>query len=72
MRAIYHSGPGIETGAVAALNAGADLILISWDPAQFYHVMYALLKAEQGGRLDREILLRSDERLGKAERGIRR
>jgi len=70
MRAIYRSSPGIEDGAVAALNAGVDLILISWDPDQFYHVMYALLKAEQRGKIDQQVLQRSDQRLANAIRAV--
>jgi len=66
MRAIYHSGPGVEKGAIAALNAGVDLILISWDPDQFYHVMYALLKADRQGKLNRGTSKRSDQRVANA------
>jgi beta-N-acetylhexosaminidase len=71
MRAIYHSGPGIENGAIAALNAGVDLILISWDPDQFYPVMYALLKADRERRLDRQVLQRSDQRLTRSIQSMR-
>jgi len=70
MRAIYHGGPGVENGAIEALNAGVDLILVSWDPAQFYHVMYALLKADQQGKLNRQILQRSDQRLANAVQAV--
>ena len=70
MRAIYHSGPGIENGGIAALNAGVDLILISWDPDQFYYVMYALLRADREGKLNRETLKKSDQRLANAIRTI--
>jgi len=72
MRAIYHSRPGVENGSIDALNAGVDLILVSWDPAQFYPVMYALVKADRQGKLDREILQRSDQRLAEASRSLRR
>jgi beta-N-acetylhexosaminidase len=63
MRSMYHSNSGIEDGAIEALNAGLDLILISWDPDQYYPVMHALLQADQQGLLNHEALRRSDERL---------
>ncbi len=63
MAAVYRSNEGIENGSIQALNAGVDLILISWDTDQYYPIMYALLKADRQGRLDREALKRSDQRL---------
>ena len=66
MAAVYRSSEGIDNGSIQALNAGVDLILISWDPDQYYPVMYALLKADKQGRLDREVLQRSDQRLARA------
>ena len=63
MAAVYRSGEGMQNGSVQALNAGVDLILISWDPDQFYPVMCALLKADKQGKLNREALERSDHRL---------
>ncbi|HTY24201.1 MAG TPA: glycoside hydrolase family 3 N-terminal domain-containing protein [Desulfomonilaceae bacterium] len=68
MRAIYNSSVGIDKASITALNAGVDLILISWDPDQYYRVMYALLKADEQGKLDRKTLDQSDRRL---ERAIR-
>lgn len=64
MQAVYRSSSGIENGAIDALNAGVDLILISWDPDQYYRVMYALLQADEQGKLDRKAQQRSDQRLG--------
>ncbi len=63
MAAVYRSSEGIENGSIQALNSGVDLILISWDPDQFYPFMHALLKADKQGKLDREALSRSDQRL---------
>jgi len=63
MAAVYRSREGIEDGSIQALNAGVHLILISWDPDQYYSVMYALLKADKQGQLNREALKRSDQRL---------
>ena len=63
MAAVYRSSEGIVNGSIQALSAGVDIILISWDTDQYYPVMYALLKADGQGRLDREALKRSDQRL---------
>jgi beta-N-acetylhexosaminidase len=71
MLAVYRSSDGIENGSVEALNAGVDLILVSYDPDQYYRVMHALLKADHQGRLDRQVLQRSDERLARAVRSVR-
>lgn len=59
------SDGGIGGAAVLALNAGVDLILISYDGDQFYPAMHALLRADAAGLLQREQLARSDRRLGR-------
>ncbi len=66
MQAMYRSRGGMEAGSVQALNAGVDLILISWDSDQYYPVMNALLKADRQGKLDPEALRRSHQRLARA------
>jgi beta-N-acetylhexosaminidase len=71
MLAVYRSNAGMDNGSIEALNAGVDLILISWDSDQYYRVMYALLKADEQGRLNREVLQRSDQRLARAMQSIR-
>ena len=70
MMAVYRSSAGMDNGSIEALNAGVDLILISWDSDQYYRVMYALLKADEQGRLNREVLQRSDQRLERAMQSI--
>ena len=70
MAAVYRSSGGMENGSIAAVNAGVDLILISYDPDQYYRVMHALIKADQQSRLDPEALQRSDRRLAGAVRCI--
>jgi beta-N-acetylhexosaminidase len=70
MRAIYYSNMGIDDASITALNAGVDLVLISWDPDQYYRVMYALLKADEQGKLDRNKLDHSDQRLLRAIRPL--
>ncbi|MFH0821628.1 MAG: glycoside hydrolase family 3 N-terminal domain-containing protein, partial [Pseudomonadota bacterium] len=65
MNAVYRSPDGMDAGCVDALNAGVDLILLSWDPDQYYRAMFALLSAEERGTLDGGALRRSDERLAR-------
>jgi beta-N-acetylhexosaminidase len=68
MMAIQQSRSGAGGAAVEALNAGVDLVLVSYDPDQYYAVMYALLRADRDGRLDGERLRRSEARLARAHR----
>jgi beta-N-acetylhexosaminidase len=70
MTAVYRSSEGMDNGCIDALNAGVDLILISWDSDQYYRIMHALLNADRQGRLDREELRRSDRRLARAVQSI--
>ena len=48
---------------MAALNAGVDLILVSYDPDQFFFGMHALIQADRSGQLENDLLARSRERL---------
>ena len=66
MGAVTLSHEGVAGGAVAALNAGIDLILVSYDPDQYYPIMHALLAADRAGRLSQETLALSDKRLQRA------
>ena len=66
MGAITGSHDGIAGAAVAALNAGVDLLLVSYDPDQYFPLMDALLKAEREGRLKQEALAKSEARLRRA------
>ena len=63
MGAVFASKAGIGEASVLALNAGVDLILISYDGDQFYPVMHALLRADAAGRLQRDKLDQSERRL---------
>jgi beta-N-acetylhexosaminidase len=69
MAAIYHGRDGIERAAVEALNAGVDMILVSFDPDQYYAVMHALLDAYHDGRLRKDILQESARRLASIQAG---
>jgi len=68
MGAVTSSREGPAQGAIAALAAGVDLILISYDPDQYFLVMHALLAAERDGRLRGDTLERSAARLRRAVR----
>jgi beta-N-acetylhexosaminidase len=49
--------------ASRALNAGIDLILVSYDPAQHFTMMNALITANRAGGLTPATLARSARRL---------
>jgi beta-N-acetylhexosaminidase len=66
MGAVYRSRDGLAGAAVAAINAGVDFVLVSFDTDQFYTVMHRLLAADRQGRLQPQALRQSDERLGRA------
>jgi beta-N-acetylhexosaminidase len=66
MGAVTLSREGAAGGSVAALNAGVDLILVSYDPDQYFYVMHALLAADRAGRIDAGMLERSRTRLERA------
>jgi beta-N-acetylhexosaminidase len=63
MGAVYGSKAGIAAAGVAALNAGVDLILVSYDPAQYFTMMNALITADRAGGLAPAALARSARRL---------
>lgn len=66
MGAAYSSSGGLPGAGLAALNAGVDLILVSYDPDLFYPIMDALIRAAADGRLRKDVLERSDGRLATA------
>jgi len=66
MAAVALSREGVAGGAVAALNAGVDLILVSYDPDQYFYIMYELLRADRDGRLRADALEGSKRRLREA------
>ncbi|MBV8702015.1 MAG: hypothetical protein JOZ76_25570 [Bradyrhizobium sp.] len=59
MGAIY--GGNVCAAVVEALNAGADLLLVAYDRAQFYRVFDCALDAYRRGRLDLKMLRASEE-----------
>lgn len=68
MRPIVNSPGGMSGAAIRALNSGVDLLLISYDGANTYPVLEALLRAEQMGDLEPGALARSRDRLSRAAR----
>jgi beta-N-acetylhexosaminidase len=64
MGAIY--GGNVCTAVVEALNAGADLLLVAYDGAQFFRVFDCALDAYHRGSLDLAMLKASDRRLMRA------
>jgi beta-N-acetylhexosaminidase len=64
MGAIY--GGNVCTAVVEALNAGADLLLVAYDGAQFYRVFDCALDAYRRGTLDLAMLRASEARLMRA------
>jgi beta-N-acetylhexosaminidase len=69
MGAVY--GEGIGRSAVAALDAGVDLILISYDPDQYYPALHAAASAWRGGGIDVEREVESAKRLDEYWKGNR-
>jgi beta-N-acetylhexosaminidase len=61
MGAVEHAG--LCRGIEGALNAGIDLLLVSWDTDKIYPALRCALDASDAGRLDPAMLKRSAERL---------
>ena len=63
MGAITRGKPGIGAAAVKSLNAGADLVLVSFSEKHLDTLMSALLAADEAGEIDHAALARSRARL---------
>ena len=68
MGAVYASKEGVAAASIAALDAGVDLILISYDPAQYFPMMDAVLAADRDGSLRPDVLAQSVRRLAAVRR----
>jgi beta-N-acetylhexosaminidase len=66
MGAAYASKEGVAGASIAALNAGVDLILIAYDPAQYFPMLDAVLAADRDGGLNAAALGSSTRRLAAA------
>jgi beta-N-acetylhexosaminidase len=63
MGAFYAGSDGLAEASIRALNAGVDLILVAYDPSQYFVVMQALLQADRDGRISEHALRSSQGRL---------
>lgn len=63
MGAITRGKPGIGAAAVKALNAGTDVLLVSFSEKHLDTMMSALLAADEAGEIDHAALARSRARL---------
>lgn len=61
MGAVY--GEGIDRVAAQALAAGVDLVLVSYDPEQYYRAIGGAAEALARSEIDRDVLHASCERL---------
>jgi beta-N-acetylhexosaminidase len=59
---------GMCKAGVDAINAGIDLLLLSYDTDQYYTVMHCLLQAQRDGRLESAQLRTSNQRLERLPR----
>lgn len=66
MGAITKSRDGLGGAAVKALNAGADIILVSFSEKDLNHVLSALIEADEAGDLKPDMLAASRARLDRA------
>lgn len=71
MGAVYGSKYGLGLATVKAINAGVDLILISYDKDLYYEAMSVLLKAEKTGDLDSKTLEKSQRRLERIKKNVK-
>lgn len=68
--AVYAGRDGLPAASVAALNAGIDLILLAYDPDQFFRAIAALMRADGNGQLRADVLARSSQRLLRSPPGL--
>ncbi|MBF0491780.1 MAG: glycoside hydrolase family 3 protein [Deltaproteobacteria bacterium] len=72
MGPVYSRNGGVGVAAVDALNAGLDMILISYDPDLYYEVMHGLIKAFEQNQLHTAQLGKSEERLNQSRKYLTR
>lgn len=63
---------GLCSAGVDAINAGIDLLLVSYDAEQYYEIFHCLLQAAQHRKIDPATLDDSEQRLGKLKRSLNR
>jgi beta-N-acetylhexosaminidase len=57
---------GIGTAAAEALEAGVDMVLVAYDPDQYYRAMFGALQAQRRGSLDAAQLAAGSRRIAAA------
>ena len=62
---------GLCKAVTSALNAGVDLLLISYDDEKIYPALSCAVRALRDGKLSREMLARSDARLAALRQSTR-
>lgn len=70
MSSIYEGQHGLCKSSIMALNAGVDLLLVSYDDEKYYDVMYCLLKAKSENKLNLTMLLESRLRINKVTKQV--
>ena len=65
MGAVLRSPGGAGQAAVRALNAGVDIVLVSWSERHLAGILKALLATEAGGKFDAAKLAASKTRIAK-------
>lgn len=68
MGAVY--GEGVDRAATAALDAGVDLILVAYDPDQYYRALHGAAQAWRRGAIDAGREVASGERLTRFGAGL--
>ena len=66
MGAVTHGNDGVAGASVKAVNAGADLILVSCSEKHLDTVLSALIRADENGDLDEKLSEVSRERIARA------
>jgi len=61
---IYFKG-GVGSAAVTGLNAGLDILLVSYDGEQVYEILFALIESHAKGNLNLKRLDESEKRLNR-------
>lgn len=61
---IYFKG-GVGSAAVTGLNAGLDILLVSYDGEQVYEILFALIESHLKGNLNLKRLDESEKRLNR-------
>ena len=70
MGAVTRASEGMAGAAIKSLNAGADLVLVSWGERDLAGILSGLIEADAKGQLDRAKLKTSVMRLAQARMNV--